>query len=296
MKKDAVSTEERDLPYLLLQIKNKYSSFSFTLKKVADYILHNYHEAPYLNISKMAAKCAVSEASITKFVKALGYRGFSEFKISLARNADNASGEPSVYGEITLGDPIDELCEKVFRNNVDTLMNTLRILDKQALEETASLMVKAKRIDFYGQGGSSIPALNATIRLQRLGIRASYFLDPHQQVTSASLLEKGDVAVGISNSGRTHDIIASLGMARQSGAATVCITSNDNSPIIRQADIVLLTSTSNSEIIDDIISSRIAELSLLDALYLCIAGKIKKRALQNLYTTSDALRTKKYIK
>ncbi len=288
-------TDGRDLQHVLITIKNNYASLSHVLKKLADYIVENTDKAPYQNISEMAKQSGVSEASITNFVKLMGFRGFSDFKICLAKNNGGAM-EQQVYGDISLDDSIDDICDKVFSKNIETLNSTHKILDRAAIERAASLIVKAKRIDFYGQGSSVLPALYAIFRLQRIGIRALYYQDPHLQVTSAALLEKGDVAVGISNSGRTHDTIDSLAIAKKSGATTICITSNDGSPIIKVSDIKLLAAQSNADIIEDIVVSRLAELSILDALYICIAGKIKKRALDGLYATAEALSTKKHKK
>lgn len=282
----------KDAQQLLLVIGNNYESFPQSFKRIADYILANHENAAYQSISEIASNAKVSEASITKFVKGLGFKGLSDFKLCLAKNTAAAVTD-EVYGEIHLDDTLMDICTKVFHKNMESLKNTLRIIDIFAIEEIAERIISAKRIDFYGQGGSVLPAMNAVMRLQRINIRASYSADPHLQITSASLLEKGDIAIGISNSGRTKDTIAALSAAQKAGATTVCITSNDGSAITKVADSKLIVAYTHSQIIDDVIASRIAELSILDAVYLCIAGKTKRRALEGLYTTDKVLQTKR---
>ena len=280
---------------LLLAIQNKYASFPHALKRIADYVLSSAETAMYQSIGEVALAVGVSEASISKFVKELQFKGFREFKICLARDPQTAE-KTWMDEDIRLDDDFGEICNKLFSKNIASLKNTLSILDTSIIEDIASKICKTKRVDLYGQGGSILPALGAAMRLQRIGIQAAQFTDSHMQITSASLLSKEDIAIGISNSGQTKDTIDALQTAKNAGATTVCITSNAGSPITKVADITLLTAYTHSEIIDDILVSRLAELSILDALYLCIARKTKKRALESLYKTDAALRTKKSTK
>lgn len=288
-----VKSENEDLQILLLKIRTKYQSLTEAAKRVADYILSNHGEALYLNISEFAKKCDVSESTITKFIKTIGYSGFHELKIYLARGTSHMQASDVIYGEISLDDNVESLCSKIFNNNVEALKDTLRILDYKSIEHTANLILKAKRVDFYGSGSSTVATLNAKMRLYRLGIICFTYSDPHEQIVSASLLKKCDVAIGISNSGRSSDVVQALNVAKQSGASTVCITNYDNTPITKYADIKLFTSTKDSEELNESLHARIAELSLVDALYVCIASKMKKQALNNLYRTSQAIKIHK---
>lgn len=285
--------DNEDLQILLLKIRTKYQSLTEAAKRVADYILNNYSEALYLSISEFAKKCDVSESTITKFIKTIGYSGFHELKIYLARGTNLMQTSDIIYGEISLDDNVESICNKIFYNNVEALKDTLRILDFGSIERVAELILKAKRVDFYGLGSSSVATVNAKMRLYRLGITCFTYNDPHEQIVSASLLKKGDVAIGISNSGKSSDVVKALNVSKQSGAHTVCITNYDNTPITKYADIKLFTSTKDSEELNESLHARIAELSLLDALYVCIASKMKKQALNNLRKTSEAIKIHK---
>jgi DNA-binding MurR/RpiR family transcriptional regulator len=150
--------------------------------------------------------------------------------------------------------------------------------------------LEARKVDFYGSGSSTVAIINAQMRMYRLGILCFTYSDSHAQAVSASLLQKNDVAVGISNSGRSSGIVKALELAKQSGASTICITNYDNTPITRYSDIKLFTSTKDSEELCESLHSRIAELALVDALYVCLASKIKEKALYNLNRSSDAIK------
>lgn len=289
-----IKEENNDLQLLLLKIRGKYPSLTDAAKRVADYLLASHNEAVYLNISELAKVCGVSESTITKFTKTIGYNGFQELKICLARTSGAVQKSDVVYDEISLNDGVESICTKVFHNNIEALKDTLRILDFNSISKAADMILKAKKVDFYGMGSSSVATMNAKMRLYRLDIMCFTYSDPHQQIVSASLLKKGDVAVGISNSGRSKDIVEALQTAKQSGAHTVCITNYDDTPITRCSDIKLFTSTKDSEELNESLHSRVAELSLIDALYLCIASKMKKKAVSNLYKTSEVIKVHRH--
>jgi DNA-binding MurR/RpiR family transcriptional regulator len=285
--------ENNDLQTLLIKIRSKYSSLTDAAKRIADFILTNHSEAVYLSITELAKKSEVSESTVTKFIKTIGYNSFHDLRICLARANTNTTEEDIIYGEISLDGDVESICTNVFHNNIDSLRDSLRILDFESVEKAADLMLKARKIDFYGMGSSSVATLNAKMRLYRLGLLCFTYSDPHEQIVSASLLNEGDIAFAISNSGKSSDTVKALEIAKQSGAATICITNHDDTPITNFSDIKLFTSTKDSEELSESLHARIAELSLLDALYVCIVSKMKKQALSNLHKTSQAIKNHK---
>ena len=280
-----------NLDILLLKVRSKYPSLTNAAKKVADYILNNYNNAVYLNIIQLAAETNVSESTITKFVRTLGYNAFHDLKISLARASSREKKDENLYGEISLDDDVENICTNVFFHNIEALKDSLKILDFNCINQAADFILKARKVDLYGMGSSTIATLNAKMRFYRLGILCFNYNDPHQQIISASLLKKTDVAIGISNSGRSDDVVKALSLAKQSGASTICITNYDDTPIVKSADIKLFTSTRDFEQLNESLNARIAELSLLDALYVCVASKMEKQTLHNnIYKTSEAIK------
>jgi DNA-binding MurR/RpiR family transcriptional regulator len=279
-----------NLQLLFLRIRSKYPSLTDTSKKIADYILNNHNEAVYLSISELAQKVNVSESMITKFTRNMGYNGFHEFKLSLAVTSDQTKPNDFLYDEISLDDDIESICTKIYHNNIEALKDSLTILDFASLNKATDLLLKARKIDFYGSGSSTVAIVNAEMRIYRLGILCFAYSDSHAQAVSASLLQKDDVAVGISNSGRSIGIVKAMELAKQSGASTICITNYDDTPITRHSDLKLFTLTKDSEELCESLHSRIAELALVDALYVCLASKIKEKALYNLNRSSDAIK------
>jgi RpiR family transcriptional regulator, carbohydrate utilization regulator len=279
-----------DLQHLLLKIRGSYVSFPPAYKKIADYILKNNQEAKFLSISLLAQKIGVSESMITKFTRAIGFEGFKEFKIYLSLDLKD-EGMEMIYGEISLKDDVKSICTKIYNNNIRALKDSLRILDFDNIEKAAALIIKAQRVYFYGSGSALVAIANAQARFYRLGLCCFSYNDSHAQIVSATLLGKNDVAIGISNSGRSVDIVKALEIAKKRGAETICITNNQETPITKHSRIKLLTSTYDSEELSESLHSRIAELSLIDSLYVVVASKMGKKAVDNLKATGEAIET-----
>lgn len=280
-----------NLQSLFLKIRSKYPSLTDTLKKIADYILNHHTEAIFLSISELARKIDVSESMITRFTRNLGYKGFHEFKISLAVTSDKSKLNDFLYDEISLDDDIKSICTNIYGNNMEALKDSLNILDFDSVDKATDLILKARKVDFYGSGSATVAIINAQMRVYRLGIMCFTSNDSHAQAVSASLLQKNDVAIGISNSGRSLGIVRALEIAKKSGSSTICITNYDDTPITRYSDIKLFTLTKDSEELCESLHSRIVELSLLDALYVCLASKMKHEALFNLNKSSKAIKS-----
>jgi DNA-binding MurR/RpiR family transcriptional regulator len=282
--------EQLDSRRLFLRIRSKYPNLTRTSKKIADYILASYEETKYLSISSLAERINVSESMITKFVRLLGLRGYQDFKVRLAMSQENAASPSHIFGEVSLDSDVDTICRTIYNNNVETLRDSLAVLDFGEVQKAAELIVKARRVVFYGSGGSTIALGDALARFHRIGLLCSGFSDAHTQLMSASLLCRQDVAVGISNSGRSASIVESLLIARKRGAATICITNYEETPLTAASDVRLFTSSRDVAKLSENLHSRVAELSLIDSLYVTVASLMKAKALENLRTTAEVIR------
>ena len=282
--------EQIDSRRLFLRIRSKYPNLTQALKRIADYILANYEETKYLSISSLAERVSVSESMITKFVRLLGLKGYQDFKVRLALGQENGTPAAHIFGEVSLDDDAAAICKTIYNNNVETLRDSLTVLNIKDVERAAELIVKARKVVFYGSGGSTIALGDALARFHRIGILCSGFSDAHTQLMSASLLCKQDVAVGISNSGRSVSIVESLEIARKRGAATICITNYEETPLTAVADVRLFTSSRDVAKLSENLHSRVAELSLIDSLYVTVASRMKEKALESLRTTAEVIR------
>lgn len=273
-----------------LKIKAIYEDLSKAEKKIADWIFANPGEILALSIVELAEQCKCSEATIVRFSKRLGFTGYQELKISLAQEDKgtvfNANMSPD--------DSVFEIYEKVCNDIYCSLEGTKNILDRDALEATAKAIMSAGKIIVIGLGNSASVALDASHKLLRAGYNAVSYTDNHMQVIAASHLKKGDVAIAISHSGSSKDVVDALAVAKEHGAITISITNKGRSPIQKCSDIVLHTSSEETQYNILALNSRIAQLSIIDALYFYIVYQQSEKALESIKDTENSLKTKKY--
>jgi RpiR family carbohydrate utilization transcriptional regulator len=276
---------------LLLRIRGLIPSLNPALQKIAHYILENHQNVKLLRIRELAQRCGVAEATITRFVKTIGFTSFQEFKICLAEiTSEHPSSTEFVYDEVTKGDSIESIADKILHINIRALHDTKKILNIHEIDRAVRIIEGARNIDIYGAGGSFVAAENARMRFYRIGKRCTVFNDPNQQAVSASLLSGDDVAIGITNSGRTISTVAALKKAKESGATTICITNFDQSPITEHADIKLFTSTRDSAFFQESMVSRIAQMLIIDILYAGLAVKNIEGSVKMIEKSARSLR------
>nr|WP_246860877.1 MurR/RpiR family transcriptional regulator [Bacillus sp. REN3] len=277
---------------IIVKIKAMYSSLSSREKAVADYILNNPKEIIHLSITEFSENSTVAEATIFRFCKRLGFRGYQAFKIALA--SEVVEPIQNIHEEIKEDDEVGALAKKVFTGHIEAMKDTLELIDGKVLEEIVDVLSKATRIDFYGSGGSSAIALDAYHKFLRTGIHCHAHSDGHQQIISAALLGPGQAAVGISHSGSNKDVIESLRIAKANGAATIAITSHYKSPLTKEADYVLYTTSKETFFRSEALASRLVHLSLIDALHVAVSLRKQEETLGNLQKIREAISVKRY--
>lgn len=271
----------------LLHIRSIYPTLKPAERRVADEVLSKPTSVVHLSITELSKKSKVSEATVVKFCKRLGYKGFQEFKILLAQ--DVVVKQIPVDGEVGPGDDIRTIKDKVFGANISALQDTTQVLDVVALEKAVIALAQAREIHFYGLGVSSIAAFDGEQKFSRIGRRASAVVDTHMQITRAVLLGPGDVVVGLSGSGETREIVEAVATARQSGALTIAMTNHSASSLATAADLVLLTCTPGTLFTKGGIYSRIAQLAMMDTLFVAVALADLKRSQTVIDKTSEIL-------
>ena len=277
---------------IILRIRNYYPSFTKKEKKVADVVLEKAHEIVYLSITEFAEVCNVSETTVVRLCFRLKISGYQEFKLLLAQ--DTVLPEENLHEKLELEDDISVLAKKVTNENIQAINNTMRIFSPQELKKAVDVLINANHIEIYGVGASGYSALAAGFELKRLGLYVNAYIDPHIQAMSASLLTEKDAVIGISHTGSTRDTIDSLKVAKKAGASIICITNHSKSPITRYADIMLLTSVVETPLRSGALTSRMAQLHVIDLLHTSIALQIKEKAFQNINKTAEAVLNKLY--
>ncbi|MDI3500341.1 MAG: hypothetical protein PWP07_1505 [Epulopiscium sp.] len=280
------------LPGFLVRVQAMYSSLRDSEKKIADYIKENYQNIMNLTITELAEKSGTSEAAVVRLCKSLGYKGFQEFKIKAAQDVIQPSRQ--VHEAIERDDDLPTIKKKVFNAHIQTLIDTLEILNDEDFEKAVDLIANANRLEFYGEGGSGVVALDAQHKFLKIGLKSFASIDSNLQAMLASLLQKGDVVVGISHSGASRNLIESLEIAKKMGASIIAITNYSKSPILKVSDVVLFTISKETAFKSYAMSSRIAELAIIDALVMGVAFKHYEESFKNIQKTRDATLPKKY--
>lgn len=238
-------------------------------KRVAQYVIDNPQEIIYQSLNEVALKSGVSEPAVIRFSRKIGLRGFQDLKLHLSR--DFVAPMRMIHEEIEVTDEIQSMVRKVFGSNIQTLQDTLEVLDVKEIERAVTAIKKARKILFIGVGTSGPNTNDAFHKFFRLGFNCNCYTDSHLQIMAASLLSPEDVVVAISHSGSTKDPIETLEVARECGAITIVITNNSISPIIKYADIVLNTASRETRFRSEAMASRIAQSVIIETLYTIVS-------------------------
>lgn len=265
-----------------------YSSFRAKEIKIADYILEQPDKIIHSPISQVADSLGVAEATVFRFCKKIGFKGYQAMKIALA--SEVTTDMTFNHESIQEGDDDKTVAEKIFKSNISTLEETLSIIDGEMLNQAVKSILKANRLEFYGSGGSGALVLDAHHQFMRTGIPTVSYSDSHCQVMSASQLSDQDVAIFISHTGSNQDILKALEVAKNNGATTIGITTLTKSPLSDGVDIPLYTVSDETDYRSEALSSRLAQLSIIDALYVNVSIGLKKQMLQSSSKIRDAMK------
>lgn len=276
----------------LLRLESIASQLSKKERLVADYILDHPGDVIHQSITEVADDVGVAESTIFRLCKRIGFDGYQGFKISLARDVVNPI--ENIYQEINEEDQPDELMDKVFHGHIQGLQDTLQLYDKNTLEKAITALAGAKRIDFYGSGGSAVIARDAAHKFIRTGLLCQAFDDGHLQVMNASMLDATGIAFGISHSGSNKDVLQALDQAKAAGAYTIGLTQFAKSPMTKTCDLVLYTKSRETLYRSEALSSRLIQLAVIDVLYVGVAMKRKKQTLAGLEKIREAIALKRY--
>ena len=273
------------------QIRMKLPGLTPLEAKVAANILARKDIDEAMPLREVATGSGVSEAMVVKVAKKLGFAGFREFRQGLVDyyRSDTAA----LHSEISADDTSGEIVQKVFRTAMQALEETFAILDLEAFDRAADYLHRARQRDFYGFGGSAQIARDVSHKFLRIGIRASVFDDAHMMMMSAALLGPDDVAIAFSHSGSTMAVIEAVELARKNGARTIAVTNYPDSPMAQLVDVVLCSTAQNNPLLGENATARIAQLNLLDALFVAVAQRDRKSADLNLARTMRAVQSKR---
>jgi DNA-binding MurR/RpiR family transcriptional regulator len=199
-----------------------------------------------------------------------------------------------IHEDLQPTDAVGTVVEKIFRSNIQALTETLKVLDVNAMQRAVDLILAAERVELYGIGSAAPVAVDAHYRMLRIGIPCAVVVDSHVQAVSASLTGPQVTTITISHSGSTQETLAATRLAKEAGARTIVITNYGKSPIQAYADLVLATAARETQFRTEAMTSRIAELCIVDTLNACLALATYERSLETIARTFDVLSTKRF--
>ena len=277
----------------LITIKNTYASLTGAEQTVATYILQNSHEVIHMPIDTFAQNAGVAKSAIIRCCKSLGFKGYADLKIALAMElANNKKLNYTPY--IDEYDDTGMILDKIFTANVKTLHDTAEKIDRTVLQQAVELLDKANVIYIYAIGTSAGLAGEFQYRLMQIGKTAICVNDVPTMKVSSLNIKKGDVAFGISHSGRTMATIEALQLAKANGAKTICLTSYPGSRITEHSDHSIEIYSDEIDYPMEAISSRIAHLSIIDTLTIALSSKNYSNARERAKTTHDLVESIRY--
>ena len=277
-------------PNLIRRITESQSSLRKSEAKVASYVLENLDEVIEMRVVDLASKSSVSEPTVIRFCRAIGFDGFQSFKLQLAQQL----GLGSVFTQFAVedNDTVADLLNKVFDTTVGSLITVRDEINSAVLEQAIDTISDARRVEFYGFGASGSVAADAQHKFFRLQLSTAAYTDPHIQRMSAISLGSEDVVVAISQSGETQALLESVELAREAGANVIGLAPQ-NTSLSRLCNLAIYVNMEEDLESFTPVSSRIAHLVVIDVLATGVARHRKpllKEHLERLEKSQKALR------
>ncbi|GAA1264884.1 MurR/RpiR family transcriptional regulator [Saccharothrix xinjiangensis] len=290
-----MSTESTAESSPLVTIRSLLPGLARAEQRVAKVVLENPATVAHRSITEVAEAAGTSETTVTRFCKAIGVGGYPELRIALAADTARTAARTAARtdrdlgGDIGPGDDLRQVVGKVAFADARAVEETAEQLNVETLQAVVHAVAGARRVDVYGFGASAFVAFDLQQKLHRIGRTCFAWNDTHIALTSAAVLTGDDVAVGISHTGSTSETVEALRVARDHGATTVALTNFPRSPISEASDHVLTTAARETTFRSGAMASRIAQLTVIDCLFIGVAQLHVDSAKTALEATYDAV-------
>lgn len=270
---------------IMLNMLKYKEDLSMAERVVLDYLIENKTVLKNFNVEKIAEAAYTSPASVVRMCKKLGYNGFKDFKIDfILANAKVEIPENREYKDVILSKEMN-FGKSVMENNIRILEETLKLHDATSLEKAAEKIMKARKILIFGKGSSYLVCKDLEMKLRRINKFCVAQGESHEQLVDASFINHNDVIIFISNSGKTKEIVSAALLAKENKASIISIVKLGTSLLAELSDVVLYTSSLEGEFRSAAMTSRISQLSVVDALFTCCAYTDIDRSIRTLERT-----------
>ncbi len=256
-------------PDILTQIESNLNIFTRSEIKVAQFVLKNPRQALYTSITDLAEQCKVGDTTVFRFCRTLKLKGYQEFKMLLAQALGSGAEQTAAQDQnrITCADSPQDVARKTLQGSMVALQKTFSLIDYEALAQVTDLLVEAQRVLVCGAGSSLITAFETASKFLRISDKFSFALDTHLQAMAAALLGEGTVALMISFSGATKDMVHIAQLAKAQNAKVISLTRFSKSPLASVSDITLTCGANEDPFQGGSLTGKMAQLLLLDILY-----------------------------
>ena len=275
------------------RIADRRRAMPTAMSKIADVVTEHPAAPVELTITELADRAGTSPATVTRFCRALGFDGYTQFRVGVASEIGRGDAHESWHAdmgeEFGSEDEPSKVLQTLLALHVENLQNTANRLDLDDVLRVADAITSSTHVDIYGVGGSGIIAREVQGRLYRIGVNAHAWSDVHEGLTSAVMQNSRSVAIGISSTGRTEETVQMLSQARATGAFTVAITHDVESWLANIADVSLATAEPVRYLRPDDLSVKHSQLLVLDLLYLLVAQQMFSVASTHLAASAMAV-------
>lgn len=272
----------------ITKIKEAFSSYTQKEKLIAAYILENQEDVIRCSSQVLGEKTQTSAAAIIRFSKKLGYQGFSDLKVSLARSSSVDTLD--LNDLLDDQDSMDTLIKKSRQSNLRTIETTYELLNVSDINKAVDLLDKAKTVYLFGVGGSGVVCSDFQYKLMRIGKKVIFCKDIHVQLMFATAISEEDVIIAVSYSGKTKEILTASKWAKKYNVPIIAITQFGISPLSKLATISLGIPGEEKELRIGAISSRISSLVITDLLYYGISKVDIDKTKEKLVLTKDIIK------
>lgn len=277
---------------VLISIEEAYDSLSSTEKQVAKYIMDHPKDVIGMSVQKLAELSKVSEATIVRLSRSLKCKGFKELKLRIAADlallGENTDADE--FQQFQVGSSAADLVESVSHNNAKSIRDSLTVLSADKVEEAIIHLSRARKIALFGIGASAVVAEDFKLKVLRINKWCETGFSGDMQAIIASNLTSEDVAVGISYTGKNDDVLHALRLAKDNGAKVISLTQFGSNPIAELADMQLFTSTLEQNYRNGAMASRIAQLNVIDILYVGMVNHQYEESVASIERTKQAVR------
>ncbi len=259
--------------------------------RIADFLVSNADQVVHMSVTEVAERTGSSEGSVVGLCQQVGLRGFQQLKIALA--SELVRPVEFIHEDLNPRDETSAIVGKIFNSGIQALRDTQKVLSEVELDRAVVAIRKARRVEVFGIGSAATIAEDVAFRLLRIGVDARVTVDSHMQAITAAQCTSKSAVLTVSHSGSTIETLTATRLAKEAGATTIVLTNYGRSPILEHSDIVLNTMARETQFRTEAMTSRIAQLAVVDALIAALALADYERSVSTIKKTFDVLSTKR---